>query len=158
MCLNITLGRRRSKTPMQSMNVDHKSIETVFSIAICRHIGDKWQSETLFISIFDPRSSIVDSVSDCRLSGVNMCTLKMYLYVPLQKPVHEIQKLAQFLNKDLSESIIKDIVEKCSFNNLKRYEETMKEDTQVFESRLSEEQLERRRKHAPATMYRKGGY
>ena len=36
-----------------------KSLETVFSIAICRQSGDKWQWETLFLTIFDLRSSIV---------------------------------------------------------------------------------------------------
>ena len=51
-----------------------KSIETVFSIAICHHTGDKWQSKTLFLSIFDPRSSIVDYVFDCRLPGVVVLT------------------------------------------------------------------------------------
>ena len=50
-----------------STNVDQKSLETEFSIAICRPNGDKWQSKTLFIVIFDPRSSIVKSVFDCRL-------------------------------------------------------------------------------------------
>ena len=65
-----TPGRRQSKTPKLSRNADQKSIETVFSIVICRHIGDKWQSKTLFPSIFDPRSSIADSVFDCRLPGV----------------------------------------------------------------------------------------
>ena len=40
------------------------------SIAICRPTGDKWQSKTLFLSIFDPRSSIVDDVFDCRPPGV----------------------------------------------------------------------------------------
>ena len=43
----------------------------MFSIAICRHTGDKWESKTLFLLIFDPRSSIVDNVFDCRLPGVN---------------------------------------------------------------------------------------
>ena len=33
---------------------------------------DKWQSNTLFLAIFDPRSSIVKSVYDCRLPGVYM--------------------------------------------------------------------------------------
>ena len=51
-------------------NVDQKSIETEFWIAICRPTGDKWQSKTLFLAIFGPRSSIVKSVIDCRLSGV----------------------------------------------------------------------------------------
>ena len=36
-------------------NVDQKSLETEFSIVICRPTGDKWQSKTLFLSIFDPR-------------------------------------------------------------------------------------------------------
>ena len=38
------------------MNADQKSLETVFSIAICRQSGDKWQSKTLFLTIFDLRS------------------------------------------------------------------------------------------------------
>ena len=41
------------------MNRDQKSVETVFLIAICRQWGDKWQSKTLFILIFDLRSLIV---------------------------------------------------------------------------------------------------
>ena len=65
-----TPGRRQSKTPILSMNENQKSIETVFSIAICRPTGDKWQSKTLFLSIFDPRSSIVDNVFDYRLPSV----------------------------------------------------------------------------------------
>ena len=52
------------------MNVDRKSLETEFSIAICRLIGDKWQSKTLFLAVFDRRSTIVKCVFDCRLSGV----------------------------------------------------------------------------------------
>ena len=32
----------------------------------------KWQSKTLFLAIFDPRSWIVKSVFDCHLSGVDM--------------------------------------------------------------------------------------
>ena len=45
-----------------SLGVDKKSIETVFSI--------QWQSKTLFLSFFDPRSSIIDNVFNCRLPGV----------------------------------------------------------------------------------------
>ena len=33
-------------------------------------LGDKWQSKTLFLTIFDPHSSIVKGVSNCHLSGV----------------------------------------------------------------------------------------
>ena len=68
----ITPGRRQSKTLTLSRNVYQKLTETVFSIAICRPTGDKWQSKTLFISICDPRSSIFDYVFDCRLTGVRM--------------------------------------------------------------------------------------
>ena len=50
--------------------VDQKSLEIKFLIAICRHDGDKWQSKTLFLFIFDPRSLIGDIVFDCRLPGV----------------------------------------------------------------------------------------
>ena len=47
----------------QLTNADQKSIEAVFSIAICRQCGDKWQSKTLFLTIFDLRSSIVFTFS-----------------------------------------------------------------------------------------------
>ena len=69
------------KRYQQSTNADQKSIETVFSIAICRPIGDKWQSKTLFhwrkmaientVSI-DFRSTFLDSIGifDCCLPGV----------------------------------------------------------------------------------------
>ena len=62
-----TVDERRSKK------------ETVLHvlITICRPTGDKWHksgdkwhSETLFLAIFDPRWLIVESVFDCRLSGV----------------------------------------------------------------------------------------
>ena len=53
-------------------NVDKKSLETEFSIAICHPTGDKWQLKTLFIAIFDLHSSIVKSVFDYRLSGVGL--------------------------------------------------------------------------------------
>ena len=43
------------KGNQQSTYVDQKSIETVFLIAICR----QWQSKTLFLLIFDLRSTIV---------------------------------------------------------------------------------------------------
>ena len=43
----------------QSMNMDHKSLEKVFSIANCRQLGDKLQLKTLFRTILDLRSSIV---------------------------------------------------------------------------------------------------
>ena len=51
-------------------NIDKKSSETEFFIAICRPIGVKWQFKTLFLGILDPGSSIVKSAFDCRLSSV----------------------------------------------------------------------------------------
>ena len=45
----------KSKMPILLRNVDQKSKETVFLIAI-------WQSKTLFLSIFDQHLSIVDDV------------------------------------------------------------------------------------------------
>ena len=76
----ITPGRRQSKTPILLRSVDQKSLETEdqksleteFLIAIFRHTGDKWQSKKLFLSIFDPSSSIVDIVFDCRLPDVGI--------------------------------------------------------------------------------------
>ena len=64
---------QQSETLILSSNVDQKSLETDFSIDICRLTGDKWQSKTLFIAIFDPCSSIVKSVFDCLLSSLVMC-------------------------------------------------------------------------------------
>ena len=66
----VTPVRRQLKTPILLRNIDQNSIETVFLIAICRQCGDKWESKTLFLLIFDPRLSIVDNVFDCRLPDV----------------------------------------------------------------------------------------
>ena len=62
-----TPGRQQSKTIILSMSVDQKSLETEFSFAICRQTGNKWQSKTLFLKIFDPCSRTVKSVFDCGL-------------------------------------------------------------------------------------------
>ena len=53
------IGKRRSKY-----------LKPEFSIAIRDPNGDKWQSKTLFLSIFEPCLSIVKSVFGCHLSGV----------------------------------------------------------------------------------------
>ena len=68
----ITSDRCHSETLILSTSVDRKSLETGLSIAICRLTGDKWQSKTLFIAIYDPRLSIVKSVFYCRLSDVGI--------------------------------------------------------------------------------------
>ena len=49
-------NRKRSE---QSMGAVHGSLETVFSIAICRQSGDKRQSKALFWTIWGLRSSMV---------------------------------------------------------------------------------------------------
>ena len=59
--------------------VDQISLETEFSIAICRPTGDNWQSIALFLARFDPRLSIVKSVFYCRLSGVETPTHELDL-------------------------------------------------------------------------------
>ena len=45
------------------MNGDHKSLEKVFSIAICRQSNNKWQSKTLFLTILDLCSPIIFTFS-----------------------------------------------------------------------------------------------
>ena len=52
------IGSNR-KNSLQSTNRDQKLLETVFSMAICHQLGDKWQSKTMFLRIFDLSSSIV---------------------------------------------------------------------------------------------------
>ena len=51
-----TRDRRQSKRLILSTKVDEKLLETEFWIAICRPTGDKWQSKTPFLVIFDPHS------------------------------------------------------------------------------------------------------
>ena len=46
-------------------------------MAICRQIGDKWPSKTLFLEIFDPRLSIAKCIFDCRISGVYLQTIQI---------------------------------------------------------------------------------
>ena len=65
-----TLCRRQSKTLILSQNIYQNLLETELSIAICRQSGDKLQSKTLFLTIFDRCSLIVKSIFDCRISGV----------------------------------------------------------------------------------------
>ena len=52
--------------------IDQKALETEFLIAICRLTGNKWQSKTLFLAVFDPRSLTVKSVFNCHVSGVKL--------------------------------------------------------------------------------------
>ena len=77
-----TSDRRQSKTLIISTNVSQKSLETEFSNAICCSTVDKWQTKTLFLTILEPRSSIVKSVFDCRLSGVLFPILSIHHGTP----------------------------------------------------------------------------
>ena len=53
-------NRKRSE---QSMNAVHKSLETVFTIAICRQSGDKRQTAIKNSVFNDFRSMFVDSIN-----------------------------------------------------------------------------------------------
>ena len=85
-CLNLyTPDKRQSKrknyrrTTVASIIVRNR-VSNCHLSPDCRHMaikntvssesGDKWQLETLFLTIFDRRSSIAKSVHECRLSGV----------------------------------------------------------------------------------------
>ena len=49
----------RHNTVILLTNVDQRSLETEFLIAVRCLVGDKWQSKTLFPAICDPHSMIV---------------------------------------------------------------------------------------------------
>ena len=53
-----TSDRRQLKMLILSTNVDLRSLEIEFLIAVCCLTGNKWQSKTLFLAICDPHSSI----------------------------------------------------------------------------------------------------
>ena len=86
-----TPGRRQSKTLIRvlSTNVDQKSLETEFWIAICHLTGIKWQSKTLFLVIFNPCSSIVKSVLPpiwCGEGGIEKSVPQDHQLSSLSKP------------------------------------------------------------------------
>ena len=67
--LSYRTGGNRKRSEL-SMNADHRSLETVFSIVICRQSGDKRQSKISVSS--DLGSTFVDSINvfDCLPSAV----------------------------------------------------------------------------------------
>ena len=70
-----TPDRRLSKTLILSLNhfEDKKSLETEFSIVICRLVEREMAiGNTVSRDFFYPRSSIVKSVFNCHLSGVKL--------------------------------------------------------------------------------------
>ena len=59
--------------------------------------SDKLQSKTLFLPIFDPLSSIIDSVFDCRLHGVIRGSLMRPNWPKLASLAQKISSLVQSL-------------------------------------------------------------
>ena len=82
MMLFNTPDRWQSNTLILWTNVDQKSLETVFSIAICRQSGDKWQSKTLFLVIF---SSVL---VDCYIRALCGVFKSMHAETSADKPTH----------------------------------------------------------------------
>ena len=79
-------GRRQPKTLILLTNVDQKSFETVFD---CQLSPDRRQMaiENTVSSDFDPCSSIVKSVFDCRMSGGFQGADKPFLLRVLSEPL-----------------------------------------------------------------------
>ena len=68
--LLLTPDRRQSKTHLTiDERESKKTLETVFSIAICRQSGDKWHSKTLFLTLWSTFLDTID-VFHCNISGV----------------------------------------------------------------------------------------
>ena len=61
--------------------------------------GDKWQSKTLFVSIFEPRPSIVDYVFDCHLPCVILFSAQLEL--ARGPPQHPGQRASFLVKKRL---------------------------------------------------------
>ena len=100
----LTPDRRQSKTLILFRNVDKKLLETEFLMGICRQSGDKWQSKTLFQAFFDPHSSIVKSVFNCRLSDV---ILEKHFQNKISASLHSVMLLAIFNFDFISRAKIK---------------------------------------------------
>ena len=70
-----TPSRRQSKTLKLSRNIDQKSLETEFLIAICRPTGDKWQSKTLFLAILIRVRRLLRAFS---IAAYTVCLLEVF--------------------------------------------------------------------------------
>ena len=67
---NNTPGRQQSKTLLTIDEHAQKLLETVFFIDICRQLGDKWQSKTLYLTFLIVLTFLIANsinVFDCRL-------------------------------------------------------------------------------------------
>ena len=89
----LSLGSNRNHIK-QSTNADQKSLETVFSIAICRQSGDKWQSKVPFHTFLIHRSSIVlaFSIAACHDADHDRVVIKKELRLLKNKAFrHDVQ-------------------------------------------------------------------
>ena len=68
------------------MNTDQKSLETGFSIAICRPTGDKWQSKRLFLAIFDPHWFSIAAYPVCNKFQINKLFDKNVVFISIHLP------------------------------------------------------------------------
>lgn len=82
--------------------------------------------------------------------------LNLHFEDMLQNSTDAVRLVAQFLNKDLSESVITDIADKCSFKNLKEAEEKIKTETDVVQKELTDAEEEKKSNLGPLSVYRKG--
>ena len=66
-------------TPDRPHSIDERGSKTVKNRVFDCHLSPNWRQKaienTVFFTIFNPRSSIVKSVFDCRLSGVETSKL-----------------------------------------------------------------------------------
>ena len=60
-----------------------------------------------------------------------------------------VERIAKFLDKDLSKDLVQDIAEKCSFKNLASADNTYKQSAKLST-------LDNPGKHGTSEMYRKG--
>ena len=88
------------KRYQQSTNADQKSLETVFSIAICRQRSDKWQSKTLFLTIFELRTSIVLAFSTAAYPGDILLFILLFFGNCLPNQISGVTWYAAYSYKD----------------------------------------------------------
>lgn len=73
-----------------------------------------------------------------------------------KNPTAAVGKVAQFLNRSLSDDVIRSIANKCSFNNLKSADEALKTETNVVSSELTEDEIQQRKSPGRLSVFRKG--
>ena len=69
-----------------------------------------------------------------------------------------MRRVAEFLKKELPESIIGEIAEKCSFKNLQNADKTLKELPKEFFTNFGKEEMKVFEKIGPVSVFRKGEF